>query len=136
MATESKVDSGLEGVVVAESALSRVDGEAGRLIVRGHDIAELAERASFEQTCALLWEDETPSATSHTRMQQRLGAARMRAFTRVPALAPAFALSEPMAALRGALGLLETELGDGPTQATAVTAATAVFAAAIARVRA
>jgi citrate synthase len=136
MTTESKVDNGLEGVVVAESALSRVDGEAGRLIVRGYDIAELAERASFEQTCALLWEDEAPSAASHARHQPRLAAARVRAFELIETIAPALRLSEPMAALRGALGLLESELGDGTAQAAAVTGATAVFAAAIARTRA
>jgi citrate synthase len=28
--------SGLEGVVAAETVLSEVDGEAGRLILRGH----------------------------------------------------------------------------------------------------
>ena len=134
--TESKVDNGLEGVVVAESALSRVDGEAGRLIVRGYDIAELAERASFEQTCALLWEDEPPSAASHARYQTRLAAARVRAFELIETITPALRMREPMAALRGALALLESELGDGAAQASAITGATAVFAAAIARTRA
>src|SRR5690349_16683530 len=114
MTTEGKVDSGLEGVVVAESALSRVDGEAGRLIVSGYDIAELAERASFEQTCALLWEGETPAPAAHARMQDRLGAARARAFGVVAAIAPALRMRDPMEALRGALALLESELGDGP----------------------
>jgi citrate synthase len=136
MTTEGKVDNGLEGVVVAESALSRVDGEAGRLIVRGYDIAELAERASFEQTCALLWENEAPSAAAHARYQTRLAAARVRAFERRSDLAPALRMRDPMEALRAALALLETELGDGVAQCSAVTAATAVFAAAIARARA
>jgi citrate synthase len=36
------MSDGLEGVVAAETRLSRVDGNAGRLIVAGHDIEELA----------------------------------------------------------------------------------------------
>jgi len=136
MTTEGTVDNGLEGVVVAESALSRVDGEAGRLIVRGYDIAELAERASFEQTCALLWENETPSTATHARYRTRLAAARVRASERLEGIAPALRMRDPMEALRAALALLETELGDGVAQAVAITAATAVFAAAIARTRA
>ena len=135
MTTEGKVDNGLEGVVVAESALSRVDGEAGRLIVSGYDIAELAERSSFEQTCALLWQGEVPSPATHAHMQDRLAAARVRAHARVPAIAPALHMRDPMEALRAALALLESEPGDGVEQAAAVTGAAAVFAAAIARAR-
>ena len=37
----TRVDSGLDGVVVADTAMSEVDGEAGRLIVRGHTIEAL-----------------------------------------------------------------------------------------------
>jgi citrate synthase len=133
MTTESKVDSGLEGVVVAESALSRVDGEAGRLIIRGYDIAELAERTSFEQTCALLWEDAAANAATHARYQAALGAARVRAFARLGAAVPALRMRDPMEALRAALALLELEHGDPIVEATAITGATAVLAAAIAR---
>jgi citrate synthase len=133
MTTEGKVDSGLEGVVVAESALSRVDGEAGRLIISGYDVAELAERASFEQVCALLWEGLPPSPTTHAGYRLRLGEARVRAFDVLPRLAHALALHDPMDALRASLALLSLEEGSELAQATTVTAATAVFAAARAR---
>jgi citrate synthase len=133
MTTRDKVDSGLEGVVVAESALSRVDGEAGRLIVAGHEIADLVERASFEQVCALLWEGAAPSAASESAYRARLGEARVRAFAELPRLAHALAMTDPMDALRAALALLPPLQGDGLAQATQVTAATAVFAAARAR---
>lgn len=36
------MSAGLEGVVAAETRLSRVDGNGGRLVVAGHDIEELA----------------------------------------------------------------------------------------------
>ena len=96
MTTEGRVDSGLEGVVVAESALSRVDGEAGRLIIAGYDVAELAEHASFEQVCALLWEGLPPSAATHAAYRARLGEARVRAFEALPRLAQALAMDDPM----------------------------------------
>jgi citrate synthase len=134
MTTNARVDSGLEGVVVAESALSRVDGEGGRLIIAGYDIAELAEHASFEQVCALLWEGLPPSAASHAGYRLRLGEARVRAFDALPRLSHALAMRDPMDALRAALSLLALEAGDVLAHATAVTAATAVFAAARARV--
>ena len=38
---------GLDDVVAAETTLSHVDGEAGRLIVRGHDLEELAGHISY-----------------------------------------------------------------------------------------
>jgi citrate synthase len=45
---------GLDDVVVAQTQLSHVDGAAGRLIVRGHELAEIA-RWRFEDVLALLW---------------------------------------------------------------------------------
>ena len=56
------VNSGLEGVVAATTRLSHVDGERGELIIAGYPIAELAPRASFEETTWLLWHGELPSA--------------------------------------------------------------------------
>jgi len=58
--TTSTASTGLDGVVVAQTALSEVDGEAGRLIVRGFAIEELAGRVSFEEMARLLWEGLAP----------------------------------------------------------------------------
>lgn len=134
MTAEVGVDSGLEGVVVAESALSRVDGEAGRLIIAGYDVAELATLASFEQVCALLWEGLPPAEASHAGYALRLGEARVRAFEAIARLPHALAMRDPMDALRAALSLVTLEEADAVSQATTLTAATAVFAAARARV--
>ena len=51
----TSVHNGLEGVVVAETRLSRVDGERGELVIAGYRVEELAER-SFEDVVALLFE--------------------------------------------------------------------------------
>jgi citrate synthase len=57
-----ELEKGLEGVLVAESELSFIDGEAGRLIYRGYPIEELARNASFEEVVYLLWHGELPDA--------------------------------------------------------------------------
>lgn len=49
---------GLEGVVVGESRLSRVDGMAGTLTLAGYAIEDLAPHATFEDVVHLLWHDE------------------------------------------------------------------------------
>jgi len=53
---------GLDGIPVAESSISFVDGKHGRLEYRGIDIEELAERSSFEETCFLLLYGYLPKA--------------------------------------------------------------------------
>ena len=49
--------SGLDDVVAAETALSDVDGLAGRLIIRGHSLDDLAWRTSLEDVLAMLLAD-------------------------------------------------------------------------------
>jgi citrate synthase len=112
---------GLEGVVVASTRLSDVDGERGRLIIAGHDAEALARTRSFEQVCALLWgEPLAPDA---------LGPARVRAFAALPS--DALAMGEPMDALRASIA----RLGEGPAAPAHLTGAMAVFAAAHHRLR-
>ncbi|MDR9381439.1 MAG: citrate synthase [Natronomonas sp.] len=58
-----ELKKGLEGVLVAESSLSFIDGDAGKLIYRGYTIDDLARNASFEEVVYLLWHGELPNAT-------------------------------------------------------------------------
>ncbi|HEY8004021.1 MAG TPA: citrate/2-methylcitrate synthase, partial [Phenylobacterium sp.] len=51
-----KISEGLEDVVAAATVLSEVDGQAGRLIIRGHSLDELAGRATYEEVVRLLWD--------------------------------------------------------------------------------
>ncbi|MDR6998349.1 citrate synthase/methylcitrate synthase [Neobacillus niacini] len=46
---------GLKNVVAAETAISLVDGEQGRLIYRGYNAKELALHYSFEEVAYLIW---------------------------------------------------------------------------------
>src|SRR5260370_2090874 len=88
--TEAKTQPGRDGVVVAQTVRSEVDGEAGRLIVRGHPIEELAGNVPFEEVARQLWEGLAPEAADAPRtaaeVQAALGRARTVAFASVAAL--------------------------------------------------
>lgn len=68
-----QVDSGLAGVVVADTELSMVDGQAGKLVFRGRSIAELAGRARVEDVAALLWNAD-PDEVSERLARGRVAA--------------------------------------------------------------
>lgn len=51
---------GLENVVAAETSVSMVDGEKGRLVYRGYPAADLALESSFEEAAYLLLEGGKP----------------------------------------------------------------------------
>jgi citrate synthase len=67
---------GLEGIVVAETRLSSVDGEAGELILRGFALEELAGRAGFEETVYLLWHGELPDRAQLASFTRELASRR------------------------------------------------------------
>jgi citrate synthase len=54
------VNTGLEGVTVAETRLSDIDGANGTLTIAGFPVEELATRATYEETLFLLLEDRLP----------------------------------------------------------------------------
>jgi citrate synthase len=126
---------GLEGVIVADTRLSDVDGERGRLVIRGHDVEELAKDCDFEALCALLWTGALPSATEHAALRGALGRARVRAFARLPQLGDALAAPDGMEALRASLAHLRASEIAASDSKVELTAAVAVFAAAWARAR-
>src|SRR5829696_1139513 len=68
--------SGLEGVIAAETHLSAVNGEAGELIIAGFPVEELTDRATFEETLYLLWNDALPDPKQLAAFREKLGASR------------------------------------------------------------
>lgn len=102
----TRVNSGLDGVVVADTALSEVDGEAGRLVVRGKELPELVRDHGFEGTASLLWEGFVPEGGHREAVRRGLGAARVSSFGLVPAYLSASAGLGPVEALRVGLGML------------------------------
>ncbi|MCU4973701.1 citrate synthase [Halobacteria archaeon AArc-m2/3/4] len=92
---------GLEGVLVAESELSSIDGDAGRLIYRGYTIEDLARNASYEEVLYLLWHGHLPNEDDLAAFTDSMTAERAiddEILETVRALADAD--EEPMAALR------------------------------------
>jgi citrate synthase len=132
---EGIAHAGLEGVVVADTELSDVDGENGVLIVRGFDVEELVGQATFEDVSLLLRNGTLPSSAERQEYRSRLGQARQEAFSLIPMLGNALDRAEGMDALRAALGHV-VSTGDEQKDVPALSAATAVFAAAWARKRA
>jgi citrate synthase len=73
--------NGLEGVIAAETRLSDVDGERGRLILAGHDVETLAERASFAEAAALLLSSTAEDAAADAAEDAAAGTAKDAAGT-------------------------------------------------------
>lgn len=122
--------SGLDDVIAADTVLSHVDGAAGRLIIRGHDLEELAGRWSYEAVAALLWDGFVPGITE-AEIRAGLGEARAALFDTAIALLPQAKTLTPVEALRLMLAALPDA---SPVPAhLLVTAAVPVFAAAIVR---
>src|SRR5262245_33800329 len=76
MATETPAKAGLEDIVVAASSICYLDGEHGVLAYRGYDIHDLAEQATFEEVCYLLWHGRLPNRAELGELQSQLAAAR------------------------------------------------------------
>lgn len=121
--------NGLEGVIVAETTLSKVDGERGQLVVRGHDIEELARWADYETIWGLLVEGGLPDAAGRERIREQLGAGRVYAHGLVDELGRSLDAPDAMEALRSALAQLMTDGAGGDTRPRLAGAA-AVFGAA------
>src|SRR6185312_3596666 len=77
--------NGLEDVVAAETVLSDVDGQAGRLIIRGHSLDDLAD-SRYEDVLALLWTDLFTARLDAQALTLGLGTARARAFDHLRAI--------------------------------------------------
>jgi len=97
---------GLEGVVVAQSTISKVFGEEGRLVYRGYEIEDLAENASFEEVCHLLWHGELPDGAALDELRSALVAERALPSQVIDILRALPASTHPMAALRTAVSAL------------------------------
>lgn len=115
-ATEKKQDawaSGLDGVVAAQTRLSKVDGERGELVIAGRDVADFREASFAEVVLALLTRGDSKHPLAQrtpAEIESELGARREAAFGK---LAPSFEIlrtvDEGMNALRFATALLAPE---------------------------
>jgi citrate synthase len=56
---------GLRNIEVADTKISYIDGQKGKLIYRGYDILDLTKNSNFEETCYLLLHDELPTTKQY-----------------------------------------------------------------------
>ena len=66
----------LEGVVATSTRLSHVDGEAGRLIIAGYAVEDLAPNAGFEEVAYLLLKGRLPEPAELVRFTEELSGRR------------------------------------------------------------
>ncbi|MGE0445882.1 MAG: citrate synthase [Vicinamibacterales bacterium] len=76
MAEAVKAKGGLEDVVATSSAICWLDGDRGVLAYCGYDIHDLAQSATFEEVCYLLWHRRLPTRAELGDLQSQLAAAR------------------------------------------------------------
>ena len=126
------IHAGLEGVVVAETRISDVDGERGKLVIAGADVEQLARDASFEGAVARVL---AAGGADAAITPAAIGAARGAAWELIPRLGDALDHVDGMDALRTALAHLRVS-GDDTRDAIAAIGAAPVVVAAWGRRRA
>jgi citrate synthase len=123
MSESEELHKGLEGVLVAESALSYIDGSVGKLVYRGYAIEELARNATYEEVLHLLWHGHLPDREELASFTDAIAEEQAVDDVVVEALGGlAEADEQPMAALRSGVSMLsasdpEPDAEPGDTEA-------------------
>lgn len=137
------INKGLAGIVAFSSTKSFIDGEKGELIYAGYDIDTLAENASFEEVCFLLWNDRLPNEEELNELNTKLQNDRELPEPVLNYLRNTSKNAEPMAVLRTAVSMLgdfhDVQADDEEefrlNQATSITAKIPTIIAAFDRAR-
>lgn len=123
MSSEANVaKAGLEGVVAAQSSLSDVNGEEGKLIYAGYDINDLAKHASFEEVIYLLWNGKLPTTSELDQLKSQLNNETTLPVEIIELIRAIPKTANPMEMLRtvvSALGLYDPDGGDMSLEANA-----------------
>ncbi|MBI4550418.1 MAG: citrate synthase [Candidatus Omnitrophica bacterium] len=103
---ETSFSKGLEGVVAAQTFLSHVAGQEGRLFYRGLEIYDLAKYSAFPETCYLLLYGNLATKPELDRFTQEMTRARALPEGFLGLLKTLPKNLHPMAMLRTAVSLL------------------------------
>ena len=63
---------GLRNIPIADTKISFIDGEKGKLIYRGYDILDLTKNSNFEETAFLLLHDHLPTQKEFDEFKKNL----------------------------------------------------------------
>jgi citrate synthase len=113
MVAPTTAGKGLQGVVVADSSTSLVDGENGHLLYEGYKIEDLAAYASFEEVVYLLWNHRLPNAQELETLRGEIASSARLPDEVVARMKIYPAKADPMAVLRTAVSLLGLYDADG-----------------------
>jgi citrate synthase len=100
---------GLADVVAASTALSDIDGQAGRLFYRGYDINQLADSATFEEIAYLLQRGSPPTREELDSYIGEIAAGRELGKLVAGSLPEVARSQEPMEALRSLVSLASAD---------------------------
>ena len=117
---ESGKGKGLEGVVAAQTKISDIDGQRGKLLYAGYDIADLAAHSGFEETVYLLHHLELPTRAQLDQVSGALREAATLDSLLVQLLEAVANQTGPMTALRTAVsaaGVHDPDHGDESPEA-------------------
>jgi citrate synthase len=112
-----KPSKGLADVVAASTALSDIDGQAGRLSYRGYDIHQLAGAATFEEIAYLLQRGSLPDEAELDSFWAEIAAGRSLGKLVAANLAEVSASQEPMEAMRTLVSLASADDPDKDSNA-------------------
>lgn len=100
------INQGLAGIVAFSTTKSFIDGQKGELIYAGYDIDTLAENATFEEVCFLLWNDRLPNQSELNSLNEQLRSERELPNPVLDYIKSTTKSAEPMAVLRTCVSML------------------------------
>ncbi|RNC79678.1 MAG: citrate synthase [Balneola sp.] len=100
------INKGLDGIVAFSTTKSFIDGAKGELIYSGYNIDTLADKATFEEVCFLLWNDRLPNAQELESLKSDLIKERAIPEVVLNYLTSTDKEAEPMAVLQSAVSML------------------------------
>lgn len=112
MSGDGELRLGLEGVAVAVSSISYLDGERGRLSYRGFLVEDLALNSSFEEVAYLLWFGSLPNEGELSWISSKLANEREISEDIVELMMRFPKKAHPMDVLRSVVSLLSFYVED------------------------
>jgi len=100
----------LEGITAAATQIAEVDGQNGKLTLRGYDIGELSGKVTFEEVAYLLWNGTLPTHAEYDDLRAEMSRARSLPAPVLAALADLAPHAEGMHMLR--MGAAMLSIGD------------------------
>lgn len=112
---------GLEGVIVASTKITKIDGAAGKLIYRGYDITDLAGKVPFEAVAHLLLIGHLPDAQELEAFKKKLAENRYVSNKVMAFIGAAPRDADPLTVLRTAVSIMGMQANENiPTLDSAI----------------